>query len=86
MLKKICKFIGLILIISFHFLGIEYLSYSLYVEKNVFFYPCFILFLTSFMLIAQVLKKINWFEGWLNYCIVFVSVLFSLEVLHFLLF
>lgn len=77
--------IGITLLLSFNFLGIEYLLYGLKVNGNILFYPAFVLMLLTVLLVIKGVKKLEVFRSNATDFIVVMAVFIGLVALKFIL-
>lgn len=84
-MKKVMTAIGIILLLSFNFLGIEYLLYDLKINGNVLFYPAFVLLLLTVLLVIKGIKKLELFYSNISDFIVVIAVFIGLGALKFIL-
>lgn len=85
MVKKTAQLIGLIFILAFNFLGIEYFMFSLLSVKSSLLYPSFPLFLLVVSLIINTLNKFGWYKKNINNILVLVAVFVGLGALKLVL-
>ncbi|WIV12937.1 hypothetical protein [Proteiniborus sp. MB09-C3] len=85
MVKKIAQLIGLIFILAFNFLGMEYLMYSLLSVKSNLLYLAFPLFLLVMLLVINALNRFGWYRKNVNNILVLVAVFIGLGMLKLVL-
>ncbi|MFM1654361.1 hypothetical protein ACI7RC_20035 [Brevibacillus sp. B_LB10_24] len=83
--KRILVMIGLIPIMTFNFLGLEYFLYSIYITNSKMFYLFFMLFLAVFALLGDALNRFGWYGNLSNRLMVFISVFLGMGALKMLL-
>jgi len=84
--KKIIIIIGIVLMITYNVLGLEYLLYSIFKNGNTkVFYLFLLLFLTVEVLMIDVLNRLGWFGRLTNSLIVLISIFLGLGTLKILL-
>lgn len=83
-MKKVVTAIGITLLLSFNFLGVECLLYILKVKGNILFYPAFVVLLLTVLLVSTGIKKLGLFRRNISDCIVLIAVFISLGALKFI--
>lgn len=83
MINKIAKFIGILIIISYNFLSLEYFLYSVYSTRI--FYFAYFAFLAIVVLITNLLYRLNLFNKFTSTLIVFLSIGLGLLTLRYIL-
>ncbi len=78
MIKRLIQIVGITLILSFTFLGTEFLLYSLFIKDSKLFFPSFILFLLIVALLINTLNRIDLMSKHISPMIVLLSVLIGL--------
>ena len=84
MLRKIALFLGVVFIMSFNFLSLEYFLYSIYQSRIM--YLAYILFLTIVVVITNLLYKLNLFNRLISTFAVLLSIGISLLGLRYVVF
>lgn len=84
-MKKAMTAAGVTLLLSFNFLGIEYLLYGLKIEENVLFYPALALLLLTVLLVSKGLRKLELVPGGLSDWLVAAAVFLGLGALKLFL-
>ena len=85
MIKKLIQIVGVTLILSFSFLGTEYLLYSLFIKESKLFFPFFVLFLLIVTLLINILNRLDLVSKHISPLIVLLSVFIGLGGLRLII-